>query len=175
MSFAAEVPRVETARLILRGPRREDFDAYSAMWGDPAIVRLITGEPLSREAAWAKFLRDAGHWALMGFGFWCVTEKSSDRYAGQLGFADFQRDLEPSFDGALEMGWSLASWAHGQGFASEAVRAALGWAAAHHAGKRIVCMINDDNAPSIRVAEKAAFRPYARANYKGKAVALYQR
>jgi RimJ/RimL family protein N-acetyltransferase len=169
------VPRIDTARLVLRGPLFEDFAAYAAMWGDADVVRHITGEPLNRETAWAKFLRDAGHWALTGYGFWCIAETASNRYAGQVGFANFKRDLEPAFGDDLEMGWSLARWAHGQGYAAEAARAAIDWAEQNLARRRIVCMINEDNAPSIRLARAIGFRDYARTDYKGKAVLLLER
>ena len=46
------IPTLETPRLRLRAYRREDFDAYAALWAEPAVVRFIGGTPLSREAAW---------------------------------------------------------------------------------------------------------------------------
>lgn len=64
------------------------------------------------------------------------------------------------------MGWVLAPHAHGQGYASEAVAAALDWGDAHFRGGRIVCLIHPDNAASLRVAAKFNFREYARPTYK---------
>ena len=58
------IPTIETLRLRLRPYRLDDFEAYAAMWGDPAVVRYIGGVPFSREAAWTRFLRQIGLWQL---------------------------------------------------------------------------------------------------------------
>ena len=96
-----------------------------------------------------------------------MREKSTGRLVGEVGFADFKRAVEPSFDGAPEAGWVLAPWAHGQGFATEAVRAAIAWGAKCFGPGRIVCMINPANQASIRVAEKCGYKELARTTYKG--------
>jgi len=54
-------------------------------------------------------------------------------------------------------GWVLTSAHHGKGYATEGVRAALAWADEHLRTERTVCLINPDNAASIRVAEKAGY------------------
>jgi len=36
-------------------------------------------------------------------------------------------------------------------------------------------MISPDNAPSVRLAERVGYRPYAEADYKGSAVTLFER
>jgi len=69
------IPVLETERLILRGHRPDDFPAYAQMWADPAVTRFIGGAPLSEEDAWAKYSRLFGQWQLLGFGFWCLTDK----------------------------------------------------------------------------------------------------
>ena len=93
---AAEVPILETERLRLRGHRRDDFAASAAMWADPIVTRYIGGKPLSPEEAWGKMLRYAGLWSLLGYGYWAVEERASGEFAGELGFADLKRDIEPS-------------------------------------------------------------------------------
>jgi len=68
-----DIPTIETERLILRGHTPEDFPAFAAMWADPVVTRFIGGAPLAEEDAWAKYLRVAGHWALLGYGFWSIV------------------------------------------------------------------------------------------------------
>src|ERR1700683_3795866 len=121
---AIKVPVLETERLKLRGPPLDDFPKFAAMWADPNVCRYIGGKPLNEEESWTKFLRYAGHWSLLGFGYWAVQEKSSGNFVGEIGFADYKRELEPSLKGEPEIGWVLASAAHGKGYATEAVRAA---------------------------------------------------
>ncbi len=167
----AHIPEIETARLRLRGHRLSDFEHCAAMWADPEVTRYIGGRPLSTEDAWAKFLRYAGHWAMQGFGFWAVEEKASGAYMGELGFADFKRDMEPPQGGAPEAGWVLARAAQGKGYATEALQAALGWLRA----PRTFCLIHPGNGPSIRVAEKCGYRLSLRTFYKGAPVIVLGR
>lgn len=166
---------IDTERLTLRVPRLEDFGDSVAMWGDPEVTRYITGKPFSREEVWARFLRYIGHWSVMGFGFWVVRERVSGRLVGEVGMADFKRDIQPSLDGIPETGWALAPWAHHQGFATEAVRAALKWGETHFESERTVCLINPENRASIRVAEKCGYRESRRSTYKGHPTIVFER
>ncbi len=168
-------PVIETARLRLRGHRLDDFAACAAMWGDPIVVRHIGGRPFTEEEVWARLHRYVGHWVLLGFGYWVVAEKTSGKFVGEVGFADFRRPIDPPFGGAPEIGWSLAPWAHGKGYATEAVRGALAWGDAHFGAVETVCMIDPDNLASIHVAEKCGYRESGRATYKEAPVILFRR
>lgn len=168
-------PIIETERLVLRGHMPDDFAECAAMWGDPLVTRHIGGRPSTAEETWSRILRYAGMWTLLGFGYWVVRERESGCFVGEAGFADFRREITPSLGGAPEVGWALSPPAHGRGYATEAVRAALAWGDAHLAAPRSVCMISPGNAASIRVAEKCRFREFARATYKGEDTILFER
>jgi RimJ/RimL family protein N-acetyltransferase len=170
-----KVPVIETERLKLRGHGRDDFEDCAAMWADPKVTRYIGGKPLSREEVWARLLRYVGHWSLLGFGYWAIEEKATSDFVGELGFADFKRDIEPALDGAPELGWVLASRAHGRGYATEAVRAALAWGETHFAKTRTVCLIHPDNLASIRVAQKCGYQEFQRTTYKGQPTIMLNR
>jgi RimJ/RimL family protein N-acetyltransferase len=172
---ATEIPVIETKRLILRGHRLDDFSDCAAMWSDPIVTRFIGGKPFSEEETWARLLRYAGHWSLMGFGYWAIEEKDSHSFIGELGFADFKRDIEPSIKGMPELGWALASRVHGKGYATEAVRAVVAWGEAHFGSARTVCIIRPENVASIRVAEKCGYRELQRATYKGHPTLMFAR
>jgi RimJ/RimL family protein N-acetyltransferase len=172
---SGEIPIIETPRLRLRGHRIEDFDDCAAMWADAAVTRHIGGRPFSREEVWSKILRYAGLWALLGFGYWAIEEKASGRLVGEVGFADFKREIEPSLAGAPEIGWALAPWAHGHGFATEAVGAATAWGDGRFGKTQTVCLIDPDNAASIRVAEKCGYRAFQRTKYKNQPTILFRR
>jgi RimJ/RimL family protein N-acetyltransferase len=173
-SFRA-APVIETERLTLRGHTLDDFAECAAIWGDPRVTRFIGGRPSTEEEAWARLLRNIGHWAALGFGYWAVREKSSGRFVGDVGLADLRRDLQPSLAGIPESGWVLAPWAHGQGFATEAVRAVLAWGETHLRATRTVCLIAPDNAPSLRVAAKCGYKEFGRTTYKGEPTVLLER
>ena len=168
-------PTLTTARLVLGPHDRDDFAAAAAMWADPVVTRHIGGRPFAPEEVWAKVLCYAGLWSLTGFGYWAVRDRASGRFLGEVGFADFKRDIEPRLDGAPEMGWALLPAAHGRGLASEAVAAALAWRDRHLAAPRTVCLVAPENRASIRVAEKAGFRPAATTLYKGNPTVVFER
>jgi RimJ/RimL family protein N-acetyltransferase len=149
--------RIETKRLVLDAHTLADFEPMLAMRSDPEVIRYVGGVPATGEECWMRLLRYRGLWPLLGYGYWAVREKSSGRYAGEIGFADFHRPVEPSILGVPEAGWVLARWAHGHGFASEALAAALAWLDHATQHRRSVCLIDPANAASIRVAGKAGF------------------
>jgi RimJ/RimL family protein N-acetyltransferase len=169
------IPTLETERLILRGNKLEDFPALAAIWSDPEVVRHISGKSFSREESWARLLRYLGHWALLDYGFWAIEEKASGRYVGETGLADFQRGLTPSLDGTPEVGWVLAPWAHGQGYATEAVRAAVTWGEQKFGETPLCCIIAPEHKASINVAAKCGFREFARTTYKSCETIIFRR
>ncbi len=169
-----DVPVVETERLILRGHRLDDFRFLAAMWADPEVTRFIAPVPATAEEAWGRFLRYAGHWAMMGYGYWAVEEKASGRYIADIGFADHRRAIVPVLDGP-EIGWVLSATEAGAGYATEAVRAAVAWGDGHFRDRRTVCIIAPDHARSIRVAEKAGYRLDGSGLYKGRETLVYAR
>jgi len=165
---------IETARLRMRKPRIEDFSASAAMWADPEIVRHISGTPSTVEASWSRSIRYAGHWTIFGFGYWIVEELQSNAFVGEVGFAYHRREITPPI-GVPEIGWVLARSAHGQGYATEAVRAAIGWAQRHIHTDKIACLIAPGNVASIRVAEKCGFALSSRTSYANSPALIYRR
>ena len=152
------VPRLETSRLMLRPPRRADFAAVAALWGDAEVTRFILPAPLSQEEAWARFLRAFGHWTLLGYGFWSVEEKATGRLIGETGFLDAHRDMRPPLEGLPEVGWALARAAWGQGYATEAARQVIAFGFEALDLNRIYAGYFVRNPASRRVQEKAGMR-----------------
>jgi RimJ/RimL family protein N-acetyltransferase len=172
---AAGIPILETERLKLRGHRVEDFSHCAAMWADPNVTKHIGDKPFTEEESWTRLLRYVGHWALLGFGYWVVEEKTTGNFIGETGFADYKRDIEPSLRGVPEIGWVFASQAHGQGYATEAVRAVVAWGDAHFPSARTACIIDPENLPSTRVALKCGYRELQTTSYKGHPTVIFVR
>ncbi|HEX4534145.1 MAG TPA: GNAT family N-acetyltransferase [Rhizomicrobium sp.] len=170
-----EVPTLETERLILRDYRKNDFPAYAAMWAMPEVVRHINGTPLAEDEAWAKFLRIAGQWPVLGYSFFAVEEKSSGRFVGETGFIEGMRDIEPLLKGIPEMGWSLSPTVQGKGYALEAATAARDWGLTHFGKRAFRCIISPENGPSIRLAQKLGFAELTRTTFKGKPTIMFER
>jgi RimJ/RimL family protein N-acetyltransferase len=171
----APIPTFETARLLLRPYRLDDFDAYAAMWRDPSVVRYIGGEPFSRDASWTRFLRQIGLWHHLGFGFFAIEDKTTGAFGGECGFHDLKRSIVPPIEGTMEAGWALAEPLRGRGLAEEAMRAALGWAATDGIGDRLTALIHPDNTASQRLAARLGFVEFARSTLGDGLVIMFER
>jgi RimJ/RimL family protein N-acetyltransferase len=170
-----EAPVLKTERLTLRPFRESDLAAQARTMGDPEVVRHLGGTPFSREETWRRILCAPGLWALLGYGYWAVERGQDGAYLGQVGFADFKRDMQPSIEGLPEMGWIFAPGAQGQGYCSEAVAAGLAWADSELDAPEVTAIIAHGNAASIRVAEKSGFSHREEAVYRGEPILLFRR
>ena len=168
-------PTLETERLVLRAHRVSDFAESAAMWADPSVVRYISGTPSTPETSWSRLLRHAGHWRLLGFGYWAVETRAGE-FVGEVGLADYRRDaLLPPRNGVPEAGWVLKAAQHGKGFASEAARCALAWADANLEAPATVCLLNPGHVASIHVARKLGYGGDEPASYQGKPALVLSR
>lgn len=168
-------PHLQTERLILRPHRAGDFEASAGMWADADVVRHIGGQPSTRAESWMRMLRYPGLWALLGYGYWAIEERTSGRFAGEAGLADFKREMSPSIEGVPEAGWALHPDFHGRGLATEALGAILAWTDAQLDAPRTCCIIDPGNAASIRVARKLGFDGPHKARYRGGDTLLFYR
>jgi RimJ/RimL family protein N-acetyltransferase len=169
------IPLLETPRLSLREHRREDFLACVAMWTDPQVVRHTILTPSTPQRTWMRMMSYLGHWKMMGYGYWAVEEKATGQYIGELGFADFKREMVPSIEGIPELGWALVSSAHGKGYATEALRAVTAWGDKTFDEPKTVCIIHPTNLASIRVAEKCGYTEVLRTTHMNEPTILFAR
>ncbi|GLU29092.1 MULTISPECIES: GNAT family N-acetyltransferase [Brucella/Ochrobactrum group] len=141
---------IETERLILRKPVAGDFEPFYEMFKEPVVTAHIGGV-LTRTEAWARFLRDIGHWTLEGFGQFIIIEKSTSSFVGKMGFAKFERDLGRCASTSIECTWTLTAAFHGRGYAREAAISAHRWFDEHHINPT-ACLIGEANIPSLKLA-----------------------
>jgi RimJ/RimL family protein N-acetyltransferase len=144
-------PRLETERLILRLPYREDFDGYAELVGDEHAARYIGGH-VSRAAAWRKFLQMPGAWAMQGFGMFSIIEKASGEWLGQLG------PWRPEGWPGNEIGWAFRRSAWGKGYATEAAVAAMDYAIDLLGWDDVIHCIDPANRASQALAERLGSR-----------------
>jgi|SRR5579863_1792232 len=170
-----DVPILDTGRLRLRPYRANDLAACAALWEDPITIRYTTGKPLTREDVWLRILAHAGSWALLGYGLWALEDKATGKYVGELGFIERARDIYPSFEGIPEAAWVLDSRLHGKGYATEGVSAVVAWGDKNFKAARTVCLIQEGNTASLRVAVKCGYRECARTSYKDQRVIVLER
>ena len=168
------VPTINSHRITLRGMRTEDFARFAEIWAMPQVVRHISGKPWPKARSWDAFLRNAGHWQIVGFGQWAVQKHGQRHMVGQTGFFFGSRGLGEDFDPFPEAGWVLEPEAHGQGLGLEAARTAHDWFDRVIAG-RTVCIITPQNAGSLRIAEALGYKTLREAELEGDRVQLMSR
>ena len=115
---------IETDRLVLRPAVGADRPAVAAMNADPRVGYWLGG---ARDAAATDLFLDrcADHIVRHGFGFWVVQRKADGAVIGMTGLWHAPENLPEA--GKIEVGWRLAADAWGQGYATEAARAALAY------------------------------------------------
>jgi RimJ/RimL family protein N-acetyltransferase len=112
-----------TPRLLLRQWRDDDLDDWAALNADPSVREFFDGV-LSREQSLGSMTHFRDEVAWRGWGWWAIEVRGTGRLAGMAGLDPV--DEEVPFDG-VEIGWRLARWAWGQGYATEAARAVVGY------------------------------------------------
>jgi RimJ/RimL family protein N-acetyltransferase len=116
---------IETERLLLRRWRDTDLEPFAALNADPRVMEHFPSA-LSRLDGERFIARVRAHMDRRGYGFWALEVKGSESFIGftGLGVVPFDAHFTP----AVEIGWRLAHASWGRGYASEAARAALGFA-----------------------------------------------
>ena len=159
---------LETDRLILRMFREDDAEAYARICADPEVMRYLgEGKTLSLPEAWRQMAFFVGHWHLLGYGQFALEEKSSGRLIGRVGFQN------PKGRPAFELGWTLAREFWGKGYASEGARCALKYAFEELDRDHVISLINPDNKPSIKVAERLGEKIEGKTELFGHEVLIY--
>lgn len=169
------VPVLTTRRLRLRAHHAGDLGAAVAMWSDPIVTRFTSGKASSEQQTWTRITSYAGHWRLMGYGYWAIEHAATGAFVGEVGFADFKRPLEPRMRDVPELGFALASPFHRQGYASEAVEIALRWGDAQLHWQRTVCLAMRENAASMKLVARLGYVVFGAAEVNGAAVQLMER
>lgn len=137
--------RCETARLILRDWREEDWARFWQGTNTPEVMRWLGGmcDEAKRVAAQERLLsyrRDHGHT------FWCVERKADGAI---LGFCGLKRSNQAGGpQGLMEVGWRLRQDAWGQGYAREAALASLAVAFDQFGADEVVALTVLNNTPS---------------------------
>lgn len=140
-------PILETSRLILRPPRAEDFEGFCALMSDEASAKFIGGvQP--PEIVWRTLCVMSGAWTITGFSMFSVIEKETGRWIGRLG------PWQPVGWPGTEVGWGLLPAAQGRGYAIEGASAAMDYAVDILGWTEIIHCIDENNAASIKVAER---------------------
>ncbi len=141
--------RFETARLVLRRPRLSDaddiFDNYAA---DPEVTRYVTWRPYTDRSEVPPFLRARiARWDSGEEFSWAITLRGEDRVIGMIGCRIHEI--------AADIGYAPSRNHWNRGYATEAVKAVVGWAGSLDNIFRVWAVCDVANKASARVLKKA--------------------
>jgi RimJ/RimL family protein N-acetyltransferase len=145
------VPELVSPRLRYRKVAAADLDVFHALLVDEHVRRyLLDGQVVPREAAADEIAASERLFAECGIGLWLAFDD-----AGAVGFCGFrrsdERDLQP------HLLYALLHEATGRGLASEMTRALIAYC--NELGfAPLRASVDEVNAASVRVLEKAGFR-----------------
>jgi len=147
----AEVPTIETPRLILRDWRDSDVEAYVQMNADPRVTKFFPHRyTRERSETTAAMIRE--QLARNGYGWWAVEVRGGTPFAGVIALqaVPFQAPFTP----ANEIGWRFAFEHWGKGYATEGARAALEFAFDELKWPEVIAFTAASNIRSQRVMER---------------------
>ena len=142
---------LRTPRLLLRQWRETDLEPFAALNADPATMRHFPA-PLTRDQSDALAERERALIEAHGWGLWAVELCKTETFVGSVGLAEPR--FTAHFTPAVEVGWRLAREHWGNGYATEAARAALSFGFETLGLTEIVSLTTVANEPSRRVMER---------------------
>jgi RimJ/RimL family protein N-acetyltransferase len=146
---------LSTPRLRLRLWRDEDLPVFAALNASPEVMEFFP-KPLDRAESDELADRIRGHFARHGFGLWAVELPGIADFIGFVGLA--VPTFEAHFTPCVEIGWRLAQEHWGQGYATEAARAALDFGFQNLGLAEIVSFTVPANQRSRAVMERIGLR-----------------
>ena len=160
---------IETDRLILREFGKEDLDELHEVLSNARVMRFSATGPFSREQTSEFIDRCRKTYCEKGFGMYAVMEKKRNRIIGCCGF--FFQVIDGMDE--VEIGYRLHPDFWNQGLGTEAARAVQDYGFGPLGLKRLISIIEAENVPSIRVAEKNGLRHEKDSVHKGIPVRIY--
>lgn len=148
----------ETPRLLIREMSLSDLDNLYELYGTlkdcPYIEQLydIEGE--------TEFTKNyiQNMYGFFGYGLWLVIRKADNRLIGRAGIEN--REINGTME--KELGYLIGRPWQKQGYAKEACEAIISYAAEYFGRGRLFLCSHKQNIPSIHLAEKLAFKEYAK-------------
>jgi RimJ/RimL family protein N-acetyltransferase len=147
---------LHTERLVLRALTPDDLDDHHRLFGDPAVVRFLYTDALTRDEA-STHLEGRLSTALPVAGGWMnLAVEHEGRYVGEVGLSVSSPEHRQ-----CEIGYCFLPEAAGSGFATEAAAVMLALCFDELDAHRVAGRIEARNAASARVLERLGMRKEA--------------
>jgi ribosomal-protein-alanine N-acetyltransferase len=133
--------------------------------GDAATLERLTAAASPRPAAPPPYMTEAlpvvlerlrAHPDETPWWNWLIVERETGRAAGSVAFGGI-----PDASGAVLIGYAMYPEFEGHGYATEAVRAMIGWAFRQSGVTVVRALAPVWNTPALRVAENVGMKPVA--------------
>jgi RimJ/RimL family protein N-acetyltransferase len=152
--MARAMQPLTTERLRLRPFADGDLEDAFAFFSDPEVMRFsLNGPHASRKTTEDFITASINRQARLGYSIWAVEESETGALIGMCGLAAF---AHPGLDG-VELAYRLRLDRWGQGYATEAGRAALDYGFGTCGLDRIIAAVEPANTASVHVLEKLGF------------------
>ena len=142
---------LETSRLKLRQWRKQDFPVFAAINADTTVMKYYPNT-LSEKESNELANRIQSLISERGWGFWAVEEKNGEEFIGFVGLHIPTAELPCT--PCVEIGWRLAKSLWGNGYATEAAKAALNVAFEQLSLSEVYSFTSVGNARSRSVMER---------------------
>jgi ribosomal-protein-alanine N-acetyltransferase len=146
---------LETNKLILRHQVLDDLDNLFALYCDPDVRRYIPDAPRNYEEA-----REELEWHMNGhpkhpeLGLWATIHKETNKFIGRCGLLPWTIDGQNE----VEVAYLISKSYWGQGLGTEVAQAILDYGFDKLNLSRLICLIDEENLASIKVAEKIGMK-----------------
>jgi RimJ/RimL family protein N-acetyltransferase len=146
-----DTPTIVSDRLLLRPWVPADREPFAAMNSDPEVMEHFPSTLSSSDSdKLVEQIRDG--FEQNGFGLWALELADDGRFIGFTGLS--VPGFEAPFTPTVEVGWRLARWAWGNGYATEAATAAIEFGFSEAALGEVVSFTSVQNTRSQAVMQR---------------------
>ena len=139
-----------TPRLVVEHLRAEHIEPLCDIWCDPAVTKFMGG-PRVREKVRQSLKEELE--LPETYTLWPVVEQASGKVVGHCGLLEKEQDGRKD----IELVYVIGSGFQRRGYGFEASRVIAGYGFAQFNLARLVALIEPENQPSQRLAEKLGF------------------
>ncbi|WP_439573630.1 GNAT family N-acetyltransferase [Phreatobacter sp.] len=139
-----------TGHLSLTPIRESDFADLCRLTGDPEVGGRLKHGVLDEQATRAMLATYLATWERRGFGVFAVRERNAGAFVGIAGLWDHDDDL------GIALRYAVMPAFRGRGYAGEAARAVLAFAASRGIGS-VIAATREDNQASRHILEGLGF------------------
>ncbi|GAB3061840.1 GNAT family N-acetyltransferase [Virgibacillus ainsalahensis] len=159
---------LSTERLNLRKMRQDDTANLLEIFSDPIAMRYYPSTKNEKETkAWINW--NIKNYTSYGTGLWIVEHRETGEFLGQCGI------VLQKVDGVIEMeiGYLFKRSVWGNGYATEAALTCKKFGLEKSGLKKMISLIDVNNQPSIRVAERIGMKLEKKIIKWDKEIAVY--